>query len=197
MIKVVENAGEDEDFKSGTWVSATDYMNANGGIVSGCLGDIKNFLFKNGKLDQVVAIVKHYFPNVIGDLIVTLKDLSGIIPSTIYHKVIDEGGYGKDITVGAALILANVLVFSPKPSIYYLNIIMRNVVKVFRKDTVSKSGSVVVCGNVTDQKDLYKFDEEALNLTLEEESRKARAEHEWLEKCRQEEEFDKEHERQL
>ncbi|GKA43931.1 hypothetical protein Tco_0736655, partial [Tanacetum coccineum] len=45
MKKVVEN----EDFKSGSWVSATDYVNANGGIVSWCLGDIKNFL-KNGKL---------------------------------------------------------------------------------------------------------------------------------------------------
>ncbi|GJW50667.1 hypothetical protein Tco_0092018 [Tanacetum coccineum] len=72
--KVVEDVGEDEDFKSGSWVSATDYVNANGGIVSGCLGDIKNFL-KNGKLDQVVAIVKSCSLNVIGDLTVTLKDL--------------------------------------------------------------------------------------------------------------------------
>ncbi|GKD72099.1 hypothetical protein Tco_1330381 [Tanacetum coccineum] len=55
MKKFVEDVGEDEDFKSGSWVSATDYVNANGGSVSRCLGDIKNFL-KNGKLDQVVAI---------------------------------------------------------------------------------------------------------------------------------------------
>ncbi|GKC64599.1 hypothetical protein Tco_1097197 [Tanacetum coccineum] len=140
MKKVVEDVGEDEDFKSGSWVNATDYVNANGGIVSGCLGDIKNFL-NNEKLDQVVAIVKSCSPNTIGDLIVTMKDLSGTIPGTIHHKVIDEGGYGKDITVGAALILANVSVFSPKPSMHYLNIIMRNVVKVFRKDTVLESGS--------------------------------------------------------
>ncbi|GKE52212.1 hypothetical protein Tco_1487368, partial [Tanacetum coccineum] len=140
MKKVVEDVGEDEDFKSGSWVSATDYVNANGGTVSGCLGDIKNFL-KNGKLDQVVAIVKSCSPNVIGDLTVTMKDLSGTIPGTIHHKVIGEGGYGKDITVGAALILANVSVFSPKPSMHYLNITMRNVVKVFRKDTVPGSGS--------------------------------------------------------
>ncbi|GKE80617.1 hypothetical protein Tco_1550617, partial [Tanacetum coccineum] len=31
--------------------------------------------------------------------------------------------------------------FSPKPSMHYLNITMRNVVKVFRKDTVPESGS--------------------------------------------------------
>ncbi|GKF09272.1 GPCR kinase [Tanacetum coccineum] len=140
MKKFVEDVGEDEDFKSGSWVSTTDYVNANGGIVSGCLGDIKNFL-NNGKLDQVVAIVKSCSPNVIGDLTVTMKDLSGTIPGTIHHKVIGEGGYGKDITVGAALILANVSVFSPKPSMHYLNITKRNMVKVFRKDTVPRSGS--------------------------------------------------------
>ncbi|GKC03146.1 nucleolar protein 56-like protein [Tanacetum coccineum] len=81
MKKVVE----DEDFKSESWVSATDYVNVNGGIVSRCLGDIKNFL-KNRKLDQVVAIVKSCSPNVIGDLTMTLKDLSGIILGTIHHK---------------------------------------------------------------------------------------------------------------
>ncbi|GKB55614.1 nucleolar protein 56-like protein [Tanacetum coccineum] len=93
--KVVEDVGEDEDFKSGSWVSATDYVNANGGTMSGCLGDIKNFL-KNEKLDQVVEIVKSCSPNVIT---VTMKDLSGTIHGTIHHKVIGEGGYGKDISV--------------------------------------------------------------------------------------------------
>ncbi|GJW37741.1 hypothetical protein Tco_0060661 [Tanacetum coccineum] len=98
---------------------------------------------------------------------------------------------------------------------------MRNVVKVFRNDTVSGSGSGVggsemlmeeeeivklmeeeemvdlelqVYGNVTDQE---MANEEALNLALDEEARQARAEHEWLEKCKQEEELDEEHERQL
>ncbi|GJT09452.1 transposase, MuDR, MULE transposase domain protein [Tanacetum coccineum] len=140
MQKVVEDVGEDDDFKSGSWVSATNYVNANGGTVTGCLGDIKNFL-KNGKLDQVVAIVKSCSPNVLGDLTVTMKDLSGTIPGTIHYKVIGDDGYGKDIIVGAALILANVSVFTHKPSMNYLNITMRNVVKVFRKDTVPESDS--------------------------------------------------------
>nr|GEV05147.1 hypothetical protein [Tanacetum cinerariifolium] len=66
---------------------------------------------------------------------------AGTIPGTIHHKVIGEGGYEKDITIRAPLILANVLVFSPKSSMHYLNITMRNVVKVFRKDTIPESGS--------------------------------------------------------
>nr|GEX15933.1 protein ABHD11 isoform X1 [Tanacetum cinerariifolium] len=42
---------------------------------------------------------------------------------------------------GAAMILKNVSVFTPKPSEHYLNITMRNVVKVFHKDIVLGSGT--------------------------------------------------------
>ncbi|GKE17371.1 hypothetical protein Tco_1424948, partial [Tanacetum coccineum] len=110
-LKVVEDVGEDADFNSGAWVSATNYVNAFGG--TSCSS------------------------NALGDLNVTLKDLAGPVPGTINFKVLDVGSYGKDITVGAAMILANVSVFTPKPSKHYLNITKRNVVEVFRKDTVS------------------------------------------------------------
>ncbi|GKE23868.1 hypothetical protein Tco_1435380, partial [Tanacetum coccineum] len=218
--KVVEDVGEDEDFKSGAWVSATEYVNVNGGIVCGCLGDIKNFL-TNEKLKQVVAIIKSCTPNALGDLTVNVKDISGTIAGAIHHKVINDGGYGKDVTIGSALILDNVLVFSPKPSMHYLNITMKNMVKVLHKDSVPGNGSGVggsgmlmeeeeivklmeeeemadlelqVCWNVTHQE---MADEEALNLALEEEARQARADQEWLDKCRKEAESDEEHERQL
>ncbi|GJX53706.1 ribonuclease H-like domain-containing protein [Tanacetum coccineum] len=194
MKQVVEDVGEDEDFNSGSWVGATEYVKANGGIVSGCLGDIKTFL-KNGKLKQVVAIIKSCSPNAHGDLKVTVKDLSRTLA-----------------------------IFSPNPSMHYFNITKKNVVKVFHKDFVPGNGSGVggsgmlmeeeeivklveeeemadlelhVCGNVIDQEDLYKFDEEALDLVLEEEARESRAHEEWLEKCRQQEEEDAEDERQL
>ncbi|GJY80645.1 hypothetical protein Tco_0493396 [Tanacetum coccineum] len=76
MDKVVEDVGEDDDFKSPTWVNATNYANAFCGIVTGCLGDVDNFL-KKEKLEQVVAIVKSCSHNMLDDLNVTLKDLSG------------------------------------------------------------------------------------------------------------------------
>ncbi|GJS15681.1 ribonuclease H-like domain-containing protein [Tanacetum coccineum] len=203
MKQVVEDVGEDEDFNSGPWVGATGYVKANAGIVSGCLGDIKTFLI-NGKLEQVVAISNSCSLNDIGDLKVTV------------------GGYGMEITIGSATILANVLVFSPNPSMHYLNITKKNVFKVFHKDFVPGNGSGVggsemlmeeeeivnlveeevmadlelhVCGNVINQEDLYKFDEEALDFVLEEEARESRAHEEWLEKCRQQEKEDAEHER--
>ncbi|GJU41681.1 hypothetical protein Tco_1194638 [Tanacetum coccineum] len=136
MQKVIEDVGEDSHFNSGAWISATNYVLSTGGTVTGCLGDINNFLEKR-KLKQVVAIVKSCSSNCLGDLNVTMKDLSGTVRGTIHHKLLDVGTYGKDIHVGATMILANVFVFTHKPSEHYLNITKKNVVKVFRKDTVS------------------------------------------------------------
>ncbi|PWA45899.1 hypothetical protein CTI12_AA513310 [Artemisia annua] len=110
---VLEDMEVDEVFSRGPWLSAVDFLNANEEVVYGCLGDIKSFI-DNGKVAQVVAIIKSCSPNALGDLTVTLKDLSGSIPGAIHHKIInEEGGYGKDIHVGAAVIVHNVSVFSP------------------------------------------------------------------------------------
>ncbi|GJT11387.1 reverse transcriptase domain-containing protein [Tanacetum coccineum] len=72
---------------------------------SGCLGDMKKYCIK-GKLELVVGVVKSCTPNSLGDMTVTLKDPTG--------------------TMG---------VWTPKPSQHYLNITIRNIVKVFDKDT--------------------------------------------------------------
>nr|GEU53888.1 hypothetical protein [Tanacetum cinerariifolium] len=199
MKQVVEDVGEDEDFNSGSWVGATEYVKANGGIVSGCLGDIKPFLIM-GNLSKFT------------------------LASSIHYKVTNEGGYKKEIIVGSDIILANASLFSPNRSMHYLNITKKNMVKIFHKDFVPGNSSGVggsrmlmgeeeivkmvkeeemadlelhVCGSVVDQKDLYKFDKEALDLVLEEKAMESRAHEEWLEKCRQQEEEDAEHERQL
>ncbi|GJV51677.1 transposase, MuDR, MULE transposase domain protein [Tanacetum coccineum] len=128
MQKVVEDVGEDSDFNSGAWISATNYVLSTGGTVTGCLGDINNFLEKR-KLKQVVAIVKSCSPNCLGDINVTMKDLSG-----------------------AAMILANVSVFTPKPLEHYLNITKKNVIK--------------------DELHQLAKDEEALKEVLEEEAKR-------------------------
>nr|GEU46010.1 hypothetical protein [Tanacetum cinerariifolium] len=38
MQKIIEDVGEDDDFNSGVWVSATNYVMTFGGTVTGCLG---------------------------------------------------------------------------------------------------------------------------------------------------------------
>ncbi|GKA25408.1 transposase, MuDR, MULE transposase domain protein [Tanacetum coccineum] len=120
--KVFEDVGEDDDFTRVSWLSVIDYVNVDGGIVTGCFGDVKKFL-KNGKLEKFVAVIKSCTPDALGDLIVTLKDLSGIISGTIHHKVLTDERFAKAFIVGAALILHNVSVFSHKQSTHhYLNI---------------------------------------------------------------------------
>ncbi|PWA52095.1 hypothetical protein CTI12_AA458130 [Artemisia annua] len=60
--------------------------------------DIKSFI-NNGKVDQVVAIIKSSTPNALGDLTVTLKDLSGSIPGAIHQKIVNEEGVMERISL--------------------------------------------------------------------------------------------------
>ncbi|GKA65360.1 retrovirus-related pol polyprotein from transposon TNT 1-94 [Tanacetum coccineum] len=83
IIKVIEDVGEDDDFTPASWLSVLEYVNVDGGIVTGCFGDVKKFL-KNGKLDKVVGVIKSFTPNAMCDLTVTLKNLSGTISGTIH-----------------------------------------------------------------------------------------------------------------
>nr|GEV03352.1 hypothetical protein [Tanacetum cinerariifolium] len=76
-----------------------DYVTVVGGIVTSCFGDVKKFL-KNGKLEQIVAVIKSCTPNALDDLTVTLKDLSGTIFGTIQYKVLTEERFAKTFTVG-------------------------------------------------------------------------------------------------
>ncbi|GJW20305.1 transposase, MuDR, MULE transposase domain protein [Tanacetum coccineum] len=114
MRKINEEASEDDHFTRGPWLSAVQYLAAEGSIATGCFGDMKTFI-KNGKLEKVVAVIKSF---------------------------LNDEVYGKAISVGAILIFHNVLVFSPKSSGHYLNITLKNIVKVFHKDTSAvNSGS--------------------------------------------------------
>nr|GEV84808.1 hypothetical protein [Tanacetum cinerariifolium] len=108
--KFIEDVGEDDDFKLASWLSVLDYVNEDEGIVTGCFRDVKKFL-KNGKLKKVVAVINSCTLNTLGDLTVTLKDLSGTISDTIHYKVLTYERFSKAITVGAALILHNVSIF--------------------------------------------------------------------------------------
>ena len=143
--KAVHDVGEDSDFNCGPWVRALEYMKPDEDcLMIGYFADVKKFL-KKGKLDKVVAIIKSCTPNVLGDLTVTLKDVSGLMSGTIHHKVLNDERFEKRMVVGSVLILHNVSVFSPKQSgNHYLNITIKNIVKVFSPDdTVPNNGSGV------------------------------------------------------
>ncbi|GJR14401.1 hypothetical protein Tco_0797053 [Tanacetum coccineum] len=133
--KVNEDVSEDDHFMHGPWLSVVVYLHGKGVMASGCLGQMKKYC-KNEKLEMVVGVVMSCTPNALGDLVVTLNDPTGIMGGTIHYKVFKkEDSYAKSINIGSVLILRNVSVFTPKPSNHYLNITIKNIVKVFDKDT--------------------------------------------------------------
>ncbi|KAF3437178.1 hypothetical protein FNV43_RR19931 [Rhamnella rubrinervis] len=143
--RVLQNGDDqDDDFTNNPWLSALELVREQGmdrmvdgnSVMPGkALGSIKDGL-ETDKVDQVVAIIKSCTPNGLGDLMVTLKDLTGTMDASIHRKVLsDEKGFGKDVSVGAALILKKVAVFSPSRSTHYLNVTLSNVVKVISKES--------------------------------------------------------------
>ncbi|GKD24114.1 ribonuclease H-like domain-containing protein, partial [Tanacetum coccineum] len=145
-----------------------------------------------GKLEQVVAIIKSCSSNALGDLKVTIKDLYGTLPGLIHYKVINEEGYGKEITVGSAVFHKD-FVPGNGSGVGGSGMLMEEeeIVKLVEEEEMVDL-ELHVYGNVIDQEDLYKFDEEALDLVLKEEARESRAHKEWLEKYRQQKEEDAE-----
>ncbi|GJT06348.1 hypothetical protein Tco_0840810 [Tanacetum coccineum] len=133
--KIIEDVSEDDHFTRGPWLSAVVYLDAEGVMESVCLGDMKKYC-KIGKLERVVGVVMTCTPNSLGDMTITIKDPSGTMGGLIHYKVFQqEEGYARSINIGVVLILRNVFVFTPKSSNHYLNITLRNIVKVFDKDT--------------------------------------------------------------
>nr|GEV53052.1 hypothetical protein [Tanacetum cinerariifolium] len=134
--QVNEDVSEYDHFMQGPWLQAIVYLQGEGLSVSGCLGDMKENCIK-GKLELVVGVVKSCTPNSLGDMTVTLKDPTGTMGGTTHYKVFqdEQNGYTKSIKVGSVLILRNVSAWTPTPSQHYLNITIKNIVKVFDKDT--------------------------------------------------------------
>ncbi|GKA32899.1 hypothetical protein Tco_0719266 [Tanacetum coccineum] len=81
--KLIKDVGKDDDFTRAPWLSVLNYVNVDGGIVTGFFGDVNKFL-NNGKLKKVVAVIKSCTSKALGDLTVTFKDLSGTISGNIH-----------------------------------------------------------------------------------------------------------------
>ncbi|XP_077210574.1 nuclear localized protein [Tasmannia lanceolata] len=132
----LELDAEDQDFKQNPWFCAMDFLaiEADFAMRSPLLCSIDT-IRSTDRIPQVVGIVKSCTPNGLGDLIVTLKDPSGTIGASIHRKVLLESEFGRDISVGAVVILKQVVVFSPTRSARYLNVTLNNVVKIISKDS--------------------------------------------------------------
>ncbi|KAH7549406.1 hypothetical protein JRO89_XS13G0026500 [Xanthoceras sorbifolium] len=113
--RAVEDPGhEDDDFSRGPWLFAVEFVRCEGlvgsdGVAIGTPLSLIKTGIKSDKVNQIVAIVKSSTPNGLGDMMVTLKDPTGTIDASIHRKVFTEGEFGKDISVGAVLILQKVI----------------------------------------------------------------------------------------
>ncbi|GKB18489.1 hypothetical protein Tco_0852412, partial [Tanacetum coccineum] len=76
-------------------VIAIDYVNVDGGIVTGCFGDVKKFL-KNEKLEKIVAVIKFLYSKCARPwrFTVTLKDLSRERQSPPCERLMNSGHFG-------------------------------------------------------------------------------------------------------
>ncbi|GJY71315.1 hypothetical protein Tco_0475018 [Tanacetum coccineum] len=96
--KVIEYTSKDDHFTRDPWLSAVQYLNAEGGIASGCFGDMKTFCM-NEKLEKVVAVIKSCTPNALSELTVSLKDPSRTIsenaPSMFSIRIHHDGIFQK------------------------------------------------------------------------------------------------------
>ncbi|XP_073128320.1 uncharacterized protein [Henckelia pumila] len=133
--RAVEDTAEfDDDFARPPWLSAVRFLGAEDGVNPGTpISSIKKYL-EAGKVNQIVAVIKSCSPSGLGGLKVMLKDPSGSVGATVHPKVLCESEFGKKFSVGAVLILQKVAIFSPARTALYLNITLRNVVKVFCQD---------------------------------------------------------------
>ncbi|KAG2640913.1 hypothetical protein PVAP13_2KG126972 [Panicum virgatum] len=89
----------------------------------------------------VAGVVTSCKPNGLGDLLITLKDPTDTISAAVHKKVLLEGNYGQDISIGCVILLSKVPVFRPTPKACYLNI--TKVVKIFRKDCDAPSKRLI------------------------------------------------------
>ncbi|WVZ26342.1 hypothetical protein V8G54_004886 [Vigna mungo] len=108
-------------------------------LIPGSAGNVQAAI-----MNRIIAcIVKECFPNGLGDMKLTLKEIinhdivldpTGTTKTSLHKKVLKDPNFGPHIGLGCVLILNNVRTFSAFPPNYYVNIVLRNVIKVFAAD---------------------------------------------------------------
>ncbi|MED6124654.1 hypothetical protein PIB30_061006 [Stylosanthes scabra] len=144
--RVVQNGHEsDHDFTTNAWLSALHFLRSLDRDSDSVkpLNSVKKLVNVNvARIPLVVAVIKSCTANGFGDMMVTLKDPTGTISASVHHEAFSDGEFRKDITVGSVLVLQKVAVFAPTRSTCYLNITLRNILKVFCKDCKLPSGQI-------------------------------------------------------
>ncbi|XP_052724036.1 uncharacterized protein LOC128193885 [Vigna angularis] len=111
FVNDIAKATFDRDFKSNPWIWAEKFIKHHG-------------LVQDGNINNVTQLER----------VKSMHDQSTSLSASVHNKVLLHPEFGPDIGVGAVLLLQSVGALSSFGRIYYLNITVRNVVKVFKAD---------------------------------------------------------------
>ncbi|CAN8242686.1 unnamed protein product [Cochlearia groenlandica] len=92
-------------------------------------------------------------PNGQGDLLVILKDLSGVIEGTMHHNIFNNDENRVKTGIGAVVILQNVSVGRFNMKSKYLNITARNIVKIIGVNSMIAGYEPTVAATTDEKKE--------------------------------------------
>ncbi|WVZ04469.1 hypothetical protein V8G54_025275 [Vigna mungo] len=136
FVNNIAKATYERDFNSNPWLWAEMFIKHHGLVEHGNMDNMTKLECGKSmlRLPFVACIVKQCNPNGFGDMKISVKDPSATVSASVHKKVLLHPEFGLEIGVGVVLLLQRVAVFMPNRRTYYLNITVRNVVKVFKAD---------------------------------------------------------------
>ncbi|XP_052727623.1 uncharacterized protein LOC128194982 [Vigna angularis] len=136
FLSDIAKASFDRDFTSNPWKIIEIVISFAGLLIKHEVEHISTLdsLRGTSKLSLLRCIVKACELNGLVDMKITIRDPIGTVKASVHHKAIDHPEIGVHLKVGSVIILQDVSIFSPIRETYYLNITLRNIVKVFGSD---------------------------------------------------------------
>ncbi|KOM43067.1 hypothetical protein LR48_Vigan05g067100 [Vigna angularis] len=145
FLSDIAKASFDRDFTCNAWLWAEKFIDIHGLLIKHEVEHISTLDSLRGtcKLSLLRCIVKACEHNGLGDMKITIRDPTGTVKASVHHKAIDHPEIGIHLKVGSVIILQDVSIFSPIRETYYLNITLRNIVKVFGSDIGGPTADLV------------------------------------------------------
>ncbi|XP_068504002.1 uncharacterized protein [Phaseolus vulgaris] len=163
FINRIGDESDRRDFTSNPWRWAEQFLQFHGVIDGHDCGQLSYLseIKQSNVLPLLTCVIKSCHRNVIGGMSISLKDRKGIASASVHQKVLIDAEFGADIVVGS------VKIFSPDQRVFYLQITVNNIVKVFKFDIcppteelIRASKPVIRVPPILDAKYLRFFNEE-------------------------------------
>ncbi|XP_068466491.1 uncharacterized protein [Phaseolus vulgaris] len=141
FINNIADENHRRDFDSNPWNWAQHFLHFHGQIDGHDCEQISSLanIKQHSVFPLLTCVVKECQPNGLRDMLITIKDPTATVRASVHAKVLKDPEFGSQIAVGSVL----VAIFSPNQRAFYLNITVKNIVKVFKFDICPPSGEEV------------------------------------------------------